>query len=238
VVRSETLFVFRQVRVQQINGDAPDIYAPDLEGHQIQADLDGADQPPALGVQQRFERDVVRVNRIVVFRLPVVGINRLLEITFAVKQADADKTETEVAGGFRVVAGQDAEAAGGNRQRFVKAEFGGEISDGIFVQFGGVRVTPGFLVAQIIVKVAQDRADAGGEVHILQAGAKFLLGNFAQHGHGVVKHVLPAARREFVEEVLGLLVPAPPKVAGKFVQTRHQFIEFCARERFIHGIIC
>ena len=92
----------------------------------------------ALGIQHRFERHVLRVNRIVKFRLPVVRVNRLLEITFAVKQTDADKTEAEVAGGFRVVAGQNAQAAGGNGQRFVKTEFRGKIGDRILMQLGRV----------------------------------------------------------------------------------------------------
>ena len=84
------------------------------------------------------------VNGVVIFRLPVVGVDRLLEITLAVEQADADETETEVAGGFRVITGQNAEAAGGNWQRFVKAELGGKIGDGIFVQLGRVGMPPGF----------------------------------------------------------------------------------------------
>ena len=41
------------------------------------------------------------------------------------------EAEAEIAGGLRVVAGQNAEAAGGDGQRFVKAELGGEIGDRI-----------------------------------------------------------------------------------------------------------
>ena len=79
----------------------------------------------------------------------------LLKITFAVKQADADEAEAEVAGGFRVVAGQDAEAAGGNGQRFVKAELGGKIGDGILVQLRRVFVSPGVLLVQVRLEIVQ-----------------------------------------------------------------------------------
>ena len=75
----------------------------------------------------------MRVNGIVIFRLPVVAINRLLKITFAVEQTDADEAEAEVARGFAMVAGKNAEAAGRDGQRFVKAELGGEIRGGILL---------------------------------------------------------------------------------------------------------
>src|SRR6202000_3000845 len=94
------LLVLRQIRIEQINGAAAAVHAPDLEVHGGHADLDIADQAVALRVHERFERDVVGVDRIVKFRLPIVRINGLLKITFAIEQTDADETEAEVAGGF------------------------------------------------------------------------------------------------------------------------------------------
>ena len=108
---AEMLLVLRQVRVEQINGSATDIDAPRLEHDDVHADFHAAFQPSAGGIQNRLDRHVLRVNRIVKFRLPVVGINRLLEITLAVKQADAVEAQPQVARGFRVVARENAEAA-------------------------------------------------------------------------------------------------------------------------------
>jgi len=77
-------------------------------------------------------------------------------------------------------------------------------------------VAPSFRVVEIAFEFSEHRAGARGERGVLQPGAQFLFGNFAQHGHGVVKHILPAARRQLVEEILRLLVPGPPEVAGHF----------------------
>ena len=97
----------------------------------------------AVGAEHRFQRHVFRVHQIVEFGLPVVRVNGLLKIAFAVEQADADEAEAEVAGGFGVVAGEDAEAAGGDRQRFMKTKLGGKIRDGILEQLRRVHVSPG-----------------------------------------------------------------------------------------------
>ena len=197
---AEMLLVLRQVGVEQIDRHAADVDAPGLEDHDVHADFHAADEPLAVGVQHRFHRHVLRVNRIVKFRLPVVGVDRLLEIAFAVEQADADEAEAEVAGGFGVVAGEDAQAAGGDRQRFVEAELGGEIGDGIFVQLRRVLVAPGVLIGQIGVEILQHGADAARQIGVLQAHAQFVIGDFVQHGDGVVEQILPAARRKFVKK--------------------------------------
>ena len=212
---AEMLGVFRQVGVEQIDGDAPDVHAPSLVIHRGHANLDRADEPFALGIKHRLQRNILRVNRIVIFRLPVVGINRLLEITFAVKQTDADETDAEVAGGFRMVAGQNAKAAGGNRQRFMKAELRRKIRHRILVQFRRVRVAPGLLVVQVIVEIAQHGADAVGEARFLEMDAQFVIRDIAEHGHGVVPKVLPAARREPLKQILRLLVPCTTKGYGR-----------------------
>ena len=69
-----------------------------------------------------------------------------------------------------MVAGQDAQAARGNRQRLVKAELGGEIRDGILEQLRRVLVAPGgFARSRYASKsrstaaraVAQNRRPAG-----------------------------------------------------------------------------
>src|SRR5665213_560468 len=195
------LLVLRQVRVEQKNRHAPDVDAPDLEVHGVHADLDVADEPFAFRVQHRLERHVVRLDGIVKFRLPVVVVNRLLKITFAVKQTDADEAEAEIAGGFRVVAGEDSEAARRNRQRFVETKFRRKIGDRILVQLRRVLVSPGVLVVQVAFKIAQHRADAVGETGFLQMHAQFVFRDLAQHGHRVVKEILPAARRELVKQI-------------------------------------
>jgi hypothetical protein len=62
-------------------------------------------------------------------RLPAFAVDGLAEIALAVEQADGDEGQAQVGGALAVVAGEDAEAAGIDRQAFMEAELGAEIGD-------------------------------------------------------------------------------------------------------------
>jgi hypothetical protein len=114
----------------------------------------------------------------------------------------------------------------------MKSKFCRKIRDGIFVEFGRMMVRPGLFVREVGMKIIQNGAGAGGKMAVLQARAQFLLRHFAQNGDGIMIKILPAARREFVKEILRLLIPAPPEIAGQFVQARDQSIQFRSRKGF------
>jgi hypothetical protein len=85
------LGVFRAVGVQQIDDGAPDVDLPGVEKDLGQVNVHHADQRLALAVQHRFERQVARVEQGVMFGLPVVLVDGLLEIALAIEEADAGK---------------------------------------------------------------------------------------------------------------------------------------------------
>ena len=59
----------------------------------------------------------LRIDGLVVLGLPPGRVEALREVAAAVEQADADERDAELGGGLQVVAGEDAEAAGVDRQR-------------------------------------------------------------------------------------------------------------------------
>ena len=124
-----SLLVLRQVGVEQVGRATADVDAPRLELHLADAHLDGADERLAVLVEHGLDGEVLRLELGVVIDLPVVLIDRLLEVAFAIEQADADEAEPEIARGFRMIAGEDAETAGRDGQGFVEAEFRSEIDD-------------------------------------------------------------------------------------------------------------
>ena len=75
----------------------------------------------------KLDRHVVKIVLDVLFLLPAVGVEVLAEIAVLIQEADADDRNPQVGGGLKVVAGENAKAAGVDRQRFVDAEFGAEI---------------------------------------------------------------------------------------------------------------
>ena len=52
------------------------------------------------------------------------AVDALLEVTLRVEEADADEGQPQVAGRLAVIAGQDAQAAGVDGQRFVQPKLG------------------------------------------------------------------------------------------------------------------
>ena len=138
----------------------------------------------------------------------------------------ADETETQVACGPRMIARQNPQAAGGDRQGFVETDFGGEIGDGIAQQGRCVFLSPGLLVRHVGFEAPQDFADPAREVRVLQADFELVFRDLLHHRNRVVVEVLPAAGRKLVEDLLRILVPGPPEVRCQSPQTRDQLCDF------------
>ena len=96
----------------------------------------------AVGADGGLHRQLVDVGLEVLFVLPAVLVEALAEVALAVEEADADERDAEVGGALDVVAGEDAEAAGVDRQRLVQAELGGEVGDRAGPQDAGVGARP------------------------------------------------------------------------------------------------
>ena len=79
----------------------------------------------------------------ILLALPAGLVQPLQKVALPVKQADADQRNIQVGGALDVVAGQHAQAAGVNGQRFVQAELGGEISHRPRPQHAGMVRAPG-----------------------------------------------------------------------------------------------
>src|SRR5205823_15082606 len=84
-----------------------------------------------------------RIDGIVRVALPAVQANQLIEVPAVVVEADADQRDAEVRGFLAMVAGQDAEAAGIDRERAVQGEFRGEVGNRAVPQLGIATGKPG-----------------------------------------------------------------------------------------------
>ena len=102
---------------------------PDLGLHgpagKVDLDQDVFAVGASTGVIGRSSKSVVVVDGV----LLAVAVDGLLEVALPIEQADADEGQVQVGGGLAVVAGEDAEAAGVDRQAFVEAELGAEVGD-------------------------------------------------------------------------------------------------------------
>ena len=127
------------------------------------------------------------------------------EVAFEVQKRydNPDEAEAEVAGGLGMVAGEDAEAAGGDGKGFMEPELGAEIGDRVVEQDRRVLAAPGAGVRHVGRKGVQHPPHARGKVRVLQMHAQLGLGHLVQDGDGVVVKVRPAAGREVVGSSFG-----------------------------------
>src|ERR1019366_5359355 len=137
------LFILWEVGIKKINRNAANVDAPGTETDIASGDFHGTNDGFVLFIQHRLNRKIRRVKQIVELGLPVVCIDGLLKISFAVKQADADKSQAQIARGFGVVSCENSETARGDRQRFVETKFRGKIRGRFFLKVRSILLCPG-----------------------------------------------------------------------------------------------
>src|SRR5215510_249603 len=94
-------------------------------------------------------------------------------------------------------------------------------------------MSPRRRLVQIRLKEIQYRSYPSRKLAVLQTHVQFVVGNLTEHCHCVVIEILPAARREFLKDFLGLLVPSPPEIASQPVQSDRQFCQLTRRQRSV-----
>jgi hypothetical protein len=171
---AKVALVFLAIGVEQENRDTADVGAPGLKGYVLHPELDVADEGFTALVQDGFDGQIFRVEKSVVLGLPVAGVDSLLEIALTVKQAEPDKSDAGIAGGFGVVAGEDAQTAGGNGECFMEAELGREIGDGTLAEAWGMDIAPGWAFMKVSFERVKGLARFLGKGRFLETGAQFL----------------------------------------------------------------
>ncbi len=169
------------------------------------ADLD----PVAVFVPRRLDREIARIVFPVLRMLDAVTVDGLREIALPVEQSHGEETGVLVAGGFAIVARQDTQAAGVNREAFVKTVLGAEIGDrgfGIGRRLLGEVGIEGFQCDPI-----------AGQVHgIPRRLVQGPLGDAPQEHAWVAAALLPELRVQILEQRPGRAVPAEKQVAREF----------------------
>ena len=123
------LAVDLDVGVQQVQLDAAYVGAPDLGVNVAPGIGDSNQDGVALLISLQGERQVVKVIDRVALLLPAIRVQILVKVAFLVEQAHADQWYAQVAGGFQVVAGQNAQSAGIDLQRFGEAKLHRKVGD-------------------------------------------------------------------------------------------------------------
>ena len=153
--------VLRDVGIENVELDAADVDAPDLDEELAGGEVDADDDFVAVVVKGGAHGESVEVVERRAFLLPAIGVEVLLKITALVEKADAGEGEVGIAGAFHVIAGEEAEAAGVNLHAIEQAVLHGKVGDAGGSVGGDAGVEIG-VVALAGAFVEEDEARVGG----------------------------------------------------------------------------
>ena len=183
----------------------------------------------------RLDRQHPAVDVEVVLVLPAVDVEPLPEVALVVIQPDANQRNAEIGRALQMIAGEDAEAAGVDRQRLVQAELGGEVSHRPRAEHAGVLAAPGVLRLQVFAEPAVGVVDAPMEGELRRPRLELRRRHLLQQQDGIVVALAPAQRVELAEQADRLFVPAPPQVLGQREEAlMHRGDEVSDRARLAH----
>jgi hypothetical protein len=167
-----------------------------------------------LHVGDKFNGEDVEVVLFESFLLPASSVEILAEISFLIKQADAYKRQTQVAGSFEVIAGKDAESTGEDGETFRDSEFEGKVGDKEIALVDMFAVVPGALAVEIGIEMLGNAVEVGEARIILSSGFEHRLIDGTEHADGIVTGGLPKLAVEATEKVDSSMVPTPAEVVG------------------------
>ncbi len=128
MIKRSSGVVLRRVGVEQIKTDAADLELPDFREHLAAPELH-RDEQVRIACAHFADREVMKILIQTDRLLNAFLVDLLFEIAVPIEQADGDEIQVEIAGGFAMIAGENAETAGIIRDRFVKAKLRRKIGD-------------------------------------------------------------------------------------------------------------
>ena len=203
--------VLGQFGVEQHQRDVADPEDPRGEEEFAVAEAHQAGDFVAVGVASAHHRQIVDLGDGIVFVLPAGTVEHLPEVALPIEQPHRHQRQFEVARGFQVVAGEDAEAARKDADALVDAEFEREVRD----------LAPGDAQVAVIGLALVLLADAVQQpqvAHVVREFFEAALRHPAQKGLGAAGEFPPQPRVDAHEEVDRRRMPAPPDVVGQFFE--------------------
>ncbi len=209
--------VLWQRRVEQVKPHMADARLPHLEHDIAPGHGHGHLEFRAVLAHQRRDGQVVEIRVGVLSVLVALVVDGLEEVALPVQQSDADEGQAEIACGLAMVPGENAQAAGIDRQAFVETEFGAEVRNEV-----ALAEVAGFTHARrlrVVGVVGRQHAVVGVEEDaILRGFVQPPLRDALEERLRAVAAAAPEGRVQAGEQRAGGAIPAIPQVVGEFVQ--------------------
>ena len=198
------------VSVEEVERDATHVGSPECGVHHEVGVGHIHDDLIAVGVEDAFDGEAVKVLGFIVRNLLSVHGERLSEVAVAIEEADSHHVHVAVRSLLEVVTGEDAETAGVNLQHVRETIFHAEVSHGSAFGIG--------LHVHVLAEVCIDLVHLANNLLVFGEFDETVVVNAAEQVDGVTTHFVPKLCVQGREEVKCFCVPAPPEVVGQFVK--------------------
>jgi hypothetical protein len=148
------------------------------------------------------------------FLLPAGGVEVLAKISFLVEQANGDEWESQIAGGFEVIAGEYAQASGKDGEAFGDAKFQGKVGDEHVGDVAVFSLEPGALAGEVGVEALGDAVKMGEEGIVAGSGFEDGLFDAAEQSHWIAARGFPQVAIKAAKKINGGMVPGPAEIVG------------------------
>ena len=203
------------VGVQQQQIATANLHPPDFSAKYAATGLDGDGDGVSVRPDGLLHRHLAHVGGEVLFLLPALLVQPLAKISLTVEQPNSYQRNAKIGGAFNVVASQHAQSTRVFRDRDVQAELRREISHRTGAQHAGIASSPGAVRFQIFPLTTIGIIDAAVQHQFAGAPLNGRQRHLRQHGHRIVTQLPPAYRIQIPKQPAGVMVPAPPHVAGQ-----------------------
>ena len=205
------------VGIEQVKTDPADVELPDFREHFAVENADG-DEQIRIAAAHFADRQVMEILVEIDGLLHAFLIDLLFEIAVPIEQADGDEIQVEIAGGFAVIARENAEAAGVIRNRFVKAELGREIGDRFLDRAAGAGLAVGVLAREIMAEGIVNFFQFAQEIFVLRDFDQPRLARKLKHADRIVVGPIPELGIEMPEKPARRRLPSPPQIEDHLAQ--------------------
>ena len=211
--------ILRDVGIHQVERDLSDCHLPDrhVDGGFHQGHADG-DLPAVVAEHARDGRGVP-IEGLVPVLLPAVVVQALVKVALRIHEPDGHQRDTQVAAFLEVVARQEAQTAGVERQRAVQAVLRREVGHGEAAVLGHEAEIAALRPVYVPPEFSHDLVVAAEIVGVPGGRVQDLVRQIAQHAIGIVTAALPGLAVQKLEQHAGAGVPAPPEVFGEVLET-------------------
>src|SRR5208282_4984757 len=196
--------IFRRIalhiRIQQKKIAPSDLRTPDLGADRAASCLNFDHDRFAILADRRLYGALVDVRVNILFLLPAAAVETLQEVALAVEQTYADEWNVEIGRTLDVIAGQHAESAGIDGQRFVQSEFSREICNWACPQQCCMFRAPGVVGLHILLLAAVDIIDAAVQGKFRGPALDLAEGKFIQKCDRILIQFAPARGVEIAKK--------------------------------------